>query len=120
MAGMGRSEPEMAHYSNPSRPGLIPGGYLNQRRFVMSGIKRYMEDQQSDNDAGVAACLAADALEECESHPGSIYEGSEGADGLESALAAANSDEERASIQSAYDDNSGIDYCPSCDINMRD
>lgn len=86
----------------------------------MSGIKRLMEDQQADYDAGVAACLATDALEECENHPGSIYEGAEGADGLEAALASASSPEEKAAIRAAYEDNSGIDYCPSCDNNMRD
>lgn len=79
-----------------------------------------MEDQQAGYDAGIAACLATDALEECEDHPGTIYEGPEGSDGLEVALANADTDEARAAIQSAYDDNSGIDYCASCDNNMRD
>jgi hypothetical protein len=86
----------------------------------MSGIKRFMEDQQADFDAGVAACLATGALESCINHPGSIYEGPEGADGLEAALANASSSEEQAAIQSAFDDNSGIDYCPTCDNIMRD
>lgn len=86
----------------------------------MGGAKRLLEEQQADYDAGVAACAETGALEECEYHPGTFYEGPEAEDGLRIALENASTDEERAAIQSAYDDNSGIDYCSSCDNNMRD
>lgn len=80
---------------------------------------------------GLSMCLESGAIEECENHPGSYYEGGEGQDGLEAAYKLANSQisagklgmDRRAAtdaIKEAYDDNSGIDYCPSCDNNMRD
>ena len=83
----------------------------------MGGAKRLMEEQQAQYDDGLAACIAVDAIEECENHPGSYYEGS---GDVEEAINRAANDEEKAAIQTAYDDNSGIDYCPSCDRNMRD
>lgn len=82
----------------------------------MGGAKRLMEEQQAEYDEGLAACVAGGAIEECELHPGSYYEGSEDIDEvLEQA-----DPQDRPAIQMAYDDNSGIDYCPSCDRNARD
>lgn len=83
----------------------------------MGGTKRLMEEQQAEYDRALAICIEAGAIDECENHPGSYYEGGEG---VESALEEAEDDEDKAAIQAAYDDNSGIDYCPSCDRNMRD
>ena len=83
----------------------------------MGGAKRLMEEQQAQYDRGLSLCIEAGAIEECENHPGSYFEGGEG---LESALELASDEEDEAAIQEAYADNSGIDYCPSCDRNMRD
>ena len=83
----------------------------------MGGAKRLMEEQQAQYDRGLSMCIEAGAIEECELHPGSYYDGGEG---VEAALEQAEDDEDREAIQMAYDDNSGIEYCPSCDRNMRD
>lgn len=83
----------------------------------MGGAKRLMEEQQARYADGLAACVAVGAINQCKMHPGSYYEGS---GDVEDALKLAGSDDERAAIQTAYDDNSGIDYCPSCDRYMRD
>ena len=97
----------------------------------MSGIKRHIEDIEARYRFGLELCMETGALEECENHPGSYYEGDEGEDGLEAAYKLANSRitsgklqmerrEATDAIKDAYEDNSGIDYCPSCDHNMRD
>jgi hypothetical protein len=83
----------------------------------MGGMKRIMEEQEAEYQRGLAMCIEAGAIEECENHPGSYYDSGEGVEG---ALEQAENDEDREAIQAAYDDNSGIDYCPSCEKNSRD
>lgn len=83
----------------------------------MGGMKRIMEEQEAEYQRGLAMCIEAGAIEECEFHPGSYYATGEG---VEDALEGAEDDEDRKAIQAAYDDNAGIDYCPSCDKNARD
>ncbi len=83
----------------------------------MGGSKRRQEEQEAEYQSGLEACIEAGSIEECEYHPGSYYDGGED---VEEALNNAASADDKAAIQLAYDDNSGIDYCPSCDKNMRD
>lgn len=83
----------------------------------MGGTKRLAEEHEANYQHGLAICLEAGSIIECEFHPGSYYDGGEG---VEDALKLVESDEEREYVQIAFDDNSGIDYCPSCDRNMND
>lgn len=83
----------------------------------MGGAKRLLEEREAQYQHGLSLCVEAGALEECEFHEGSYYDGGEG---VEVALEQAQSDEDREAIQFAYDDNSGIDYCSICDRNMQD
>jgi hypothetical protein len=83
----------------------------------MGGTKRMLEEQEAEYKRGLAMCIEAGAIDECELHPGCYYDGGED---IESALENAEDDEDREAMQSAYDDNSGIEYCPSCDNTMHD
>lgn len=98
----------------------------------MGVAKRYMERQQDLYDLGRDLCIEVGALEECEYHPGTYYDG----DGdVEDAYKLANaritkgeiqmaSEEDRRTftdaIKGAYEDNYGVDSCMSCDKNDRD
>lgn len=93
----------------------------------MGGAKREMEDQQDRYNEGVALCLEAGVLEQCEFHEGAYYQGNAE---LEDAYKLANAKvsrreygeptaEKRKSltdgIKEAYDDNSGSDRCYQCE-----
>ena len=98
----------------------------------MGGAKRLMEEQEARYHQGLQICIEAGLIEECEMHPGSYYDGS---GELEDAYRYANAgvtagrvnlDDGMSrrdltdAIKDAYEDNSGIDYCSSCDRNIRD
>lgn len=98
----------------------------------MGGTKRYMEEMEARRQQGLAICIEAGVIEECEYHPGCYYDGGED---VEEAYRYANAEVSAGrislsdgqtrrdltdAIKDAYEDNSGIDYCPSCDHNMRD
>jgi hypothetical protein len=83
----------------------------------MGGSKRLLDEMDGNYQYGLEKCIEAGAIEECEMHPGSYYDSGEGVEG---ALALGSTSDDKKHIQAAYDDNSGIDYCPSCDKNMRD
>lgn len=83
----------------------------------MSGSKRLLEDREAKYQHGLHLCIEAGAIEECEFHPGNYYDSGEG---IEDALMSARTAEDREAIQEAYEDNSGIDYCTTCDNNMSE
>lgn len=91
-------------------------------------MSRQSEQEQEMYELGLSLCLEAGAIEECEAHPGSYFQGEEE---VVSAYKIAahkvkvgeiNLDQKAVTdaVKSAYDDNAGIDYCPSCDRNERD
>jgi len=98
----------------------------------MGGAKRAMEEQQARYQQGLEICIEAGVIEECENHPGSYFEGSgeieeayrfanagvtSGRIGLSDGMTRRDLTD---AVKEAFEDNSGIDYCPSCDRNMRD
>lgn len=95
----------------------------------MGGAKRDMEEQEAMYGLGLNICVEAGAIEECEFHPGSFYEGQE--DVVEAYKLAARNTKAGAygdlsqtdvtdAVKQAYEDNCGIDYCSSCDRNAAD
>jgi len=94
----------------------------------MSGIKRHMEDIEAAYQGGLALCIEAGAIEECEYHPGTYFEGGEPVEAAYKLAArkvkageiGGKQIEVTDAVKSAYEDNSGIDYCSSCDKNARD
>lgn len=98
----------------------------------MGGAKRLMEEREAAYQTGLDICIEAGAIEECENHPGSYYEGGEDVD---AAYKLVNSKITRGEygdpgkvnrremtdwIKSAFEDNRGIDSCAQCDKNMSD
>lgn len=97
----------------------------------MGGAKRYMEEMEARYQQGLAICVEVGAIETCEFH-GDHYEGH---GDVEEAYRYANAEVTAGritlpdgmtrrdltdAIKNAFEDNSGIDYCPSCDHNMRE
>lgn len=93
----------------------------------MGGAKRMMEEIHGRQAVALGLCLEADAVEECENHPGCYYEGSEGVEAAHE-LAEARFAEDGVSgfddletlieaVQSAYDENSASDGCAICQRN---
>ncbi|WP_438730264.1 hypothetical protein ACR9YC_04165 [Parasphingorhabdus sp. DH2-15] len=97
----------------------------------MGGAKRAMEEQQDRFQMGLALCIEVDAIEECEHHPGTYYQSSADLDDVYKFANAGVSAgriklPDRMSrrdltdaIKAAYEDNSGLDYCSSCDKIAR-
>lgn len=98
----------------------------------MSLVKRMMERDEELGRLAISLLLETRALEECEIHAGTYYEG----DGdVQEAYRLANARISRREIElpdgvsrrkftdiikSAHQDNSGADCCYSCENNMRD
>jgi hypothetical protein len=93
----------------------------------MGGMKHLMEQEEARYQMGLEYCLRVGAIEECEYHPGTYYDG--GAD-VEDAYRLANSEiskgghgeataekrkETTDAIKDAYEDNSGVDSCMQCE-----
>lgn len=83
----------------------------------MGGSKRLLEEREARLQYGLDVCLKLDAVRECDDHPGSYYEGT---GSLEEALEEAESEEDEEAIRDAYNDNTGLDGCPSCDRHDRE
>ena len=92
----------------------------------MGITKRLMERDQELYDLGLQLCIAVGAIEECQFHPGTYYDG--GGE-VEEAYKLANSrvsggeielwdSEDRRTItdavKGAYEDNYGVDRCMQC------
>lgn len=92
--------------------------------------KKVGQDKEADYESARDLLCEAEALEECENHPGTFFEGSEP---IESAYKLANAkitsgelelDEGQSRtditdlLQSVYQDNAGLDGCPECERNF--
>ena len=99
----------------------------------MSQVKRLMEAQDGLRSLSLDVLKEVGLLAECESHAGTYYDGEQG--DLEDAYKLANSKVTKGDIElpggmsrrdftdaikGTYNDNSGINYCSSCEKNMRD
>ena len=99
----------------------------------MSQVKHLMDAKEELRSLSLNVLQAVGLLVECEYHPGTYYDGGQG--DLEEAYKLANSRVSKGEIElpgrmsrrdftdaikSTYNDNSGIDYCSSCEKNMRD
>lgn len=71
-----------------------------------------MDDHEEKYQHGLNLCIEAGIIGECEYHPGTYFAGEE--DPV-SAFDQAESDADREAMKLAYDDNSGVDDCQSCD-----
>jgi hypothetical protein len=99
----------------------------------MSMVKRMMEAQDELRSLSLGVLKEVGLLTECESHADTYYDGEQG--DLEDAYKLANSKVTRGdnelpsgmsrrdftdAIKGTYEENAGIDYCPSCEKMMRD
>jgi hypothetical protein len=86
-----------------------------------------MEDQQAAYDEGLALCVEAGAIEECENHEGTYFEGPEevteayklAARRVASGEIGGTQREVTDAVKAAYEDNSGVDSCMQCDKNFE-
>lgn len=98
----------------------------------MGIVKHMMAEDEALQDAARDILVETGALIECEWHAGSYYDGETD---LQDAYKLANSRITSRQIQlpdrisrrdfsdiikSVYEDNSGINYCASCEKNLRD
>lgn len=99
----------------------------------MGSAKRMMEEQEARYQMGLELCVEAGAIEECEFHEGTYFQGHED---VEAAYRLANAQisagklgeataqhrrEVTDAIKKAYDDNAGAHTCYQCeDIGRRD
>ena len=94
----------------------------------MSMAKRQLELQDDLRNLSLGVLKEVGLLAECESHPGTYFDGEQG--DLEDAYKLANAKISRGDIElpggasrrdftdaikDTYQDNAGIDYCSSCD-----
>jgi hypothetical protein len=93
----------------------------------MGGAKRTMEEQEARYQIGLGLCIEAGAIEECEFHEGTYFQGHEE---VEAAYRLANTKissgqlgqpsaeyrrEVTDAIKEAYDDNAGTSACHQCE-----
>jgi hypothetical protein len=93
----------------------------------MGFAKREMEDRQAAYDEGLALCIEAGAISECEYHEGTYFQGQEevvvayrlAARRVAAGEIAGPQGEVTDAVKAAYDDNSGVDSCMQCDKNYE-